>query len=165
MSVEKRVRVRSVRTSEEEDSIWERIQTGLFPLVSNFSETVNLCGRLVWRWLSMPGMLADVVQVCQQLRCITSYDTEPDTRSEQVTEQMRLPFVPHDGYSFLPKFPPRRAADDAGVRQNSGRSMARPRFSVNRAVGAELEMGAWHPPFLGNFRRMFVSEVSTRRVA
>jgi hypothetical protein len=85
-------RVRSIRTTTEEDEMFEFIQRKAAPFTRTFTQTVIFCGRIVFKLLSTPGMVSEFVDVCQSLRCTTGNP-----------EQMRIHFPPQDGTSFFPR--------------------------------------------------------------
>ena len=152
MGIQKRVR--SIRTSEQENSMWSRLQDAFSPFVRNFSETVNLCGRLVWKMLSTPGMLADIVSICQQLQCNTTSD------------QLKIHFPPE--VTFRPrlgKFPSHAAPDKKSVSATQGGLGAHAHVLSQHPTAGAVAAEAWAPPFFGRLRRAFISEGSTRRLA
>jgi hypothetical protein len=143
MGIEKRPT--TVRLSEEEFGMFERIQKAFHPFVTNFSQTVLLCGRLVWYMLTTKGILSEFVQICQSIQGTTSYDPLAE-------KQLTFRFPPADGYVFYPRYSgmktPGQTPDGSEPSQTRGLE----------------EMAAWGTSSLGQFRRVF-AEISTRRAA
>jgi hypothetical protein len=146
MGIEKRPT--TVRLSEEEFGMFERIQKAFHPFVTNFSQTVLLCGRLVWYMLTTKGILSEFVQICQSIQGTTSY-------APLAEKQLAFRFPPADGYVFYPRYSgmktPGQAPDGS---------------EPVKAVDAVRAMGAYtSPTFLGEIRLAFVLRVPLRRAA
>lgn len=132
MGVEKRVR--SVRLSEEESLLFERIQEKFSPFTKTFKDTVVLCARLVWRMICTPGIFGDFIQECQRLQCTTPYIAP---------KQMQLVFgepIP----AMYPRFGSTGAAD-----------RPRPLSEPITRTKVQAGMAAWGTSCSGSFRRVF----------
>ena len=142
MSLEKRVR--SVRLSDEESLLFDRIQDKFAPFTKTFKDTVVVCARLVWRMICTPGILNEFIAECQRLQRTTSY-------TEHQAKQLRLVFgepLP----SMYPKYGGTGASD-------------RPRPD---ALNHPMEMAgrvAYPSRSIPASVRLFFGQGSTRRVA
>ncbi len=141
MGLEKRVR--SVRLSDEESLLFERIQEKFSPFTKTFKDTVVLCARLVWRMICTPGILTDFIEECQRLHCTTPY-TAP--------KQLQLVFG-----EPLPAMFPRIWP---GTPQRPQPDIQEPITRTKVPEG----MAAWGTSCSGSFRRVF-AQFSTGRAA
>lgn len=143
MGIEKRVR--SVRLSEEESMLFDRIQDKFSPFTKTFKDTVVVCARLVWRMICTPGILSDFVEECQRLQRTTSYTAHE-------AKQLQLVFV-----EPLPAMFPRFGK---GMPQHPQPDLLEP----IKATTVPVEMAAWVSSDPGMFRRVF-AEISTGAAA
>ena len=91
-------RTKSCRFSEEELLMFGDIQRAASPFTRNFTQTVVMCGRIVWAILFTPGSLSAVTELLQRLRCTNL----------QYTSQLTLRFPVDPERAWFPKFGDRK---------------------------------------------------------
>lgn len=92
---------KTLRFSKEELAMFGALQEKFSPFTATFTQTVVLCGRIVWRMFTSPGILHEIAEMLQRINCTKL----------QASAQLEIHFPPDPDRAFFPKIWSSKAAE------------------------------------------------------